>query len=243
MNLDEFLWGQFALSGLDYQTNFASPRKWCSLRACIAAFALCGVFLLAGCQDFNPYLGAASQNSSTIFYVTPSSRPAGCSGFTLDIQGAGFVNGAVVNWNNSPRATDFESGQELLATISASDVATQTQAPVSIVVTTPPLSGQQNQGNNLSNFVTFTIQPPVGQTGTCPVPPTFPPTITALSIPSATVGTTIQIAGNYFGGLQNASTVTFNTTTPTVTSTPATPTSWSGRSSRCQCRPCRFRPG
>jgi IPT/TIG domain-containing protein/WD40 repeat protein len=226
LNLDDFLWGQFAHSGLDHQTNFASPRNWRSLRACIAAFALGAVVLLAGCQDFNPYLGAASQNSSTIFYVTPSSRPAGCSGFTLDIQGSGFVNGTVVNWNNSPRATDFESSTELLATINASDVAAQTA--VSIVATTPPLTGQQNQGNNLSNFVTFNIQPPIGQAGTCPAPPTFPPTITALSVPSATVGTTIQIAGNYFGGLQNASTVTFNTTTPTVTSTPATPASWSG---------------
>src|SRR5579863_2624886 len=95
LNLDDFLWGQFAHSGLDHQTNFASPRNWRSLRACIAAFALGAMVLLAGCQDFNPYLGAASQNSSTIFYVTPSSRPAGCSGFTLDIQGSGFVNGTV----------------------------------------------------------------------------------------------------------------------------------------------------
>jgi hypothetical protein len=140
--------------------------------------------------------------------------------------GAGFVNGAVLNWNNSPRTTNFESSAELLATINASDLATQT--PVSIVVTTPPLSGQQNQGNNLSNFVSFTIAPSV-PSANCPAPPTFPPTITALSVPSGTAagpnnnpaGTTIQIAGNYFGGLQNNSTITFN-------GTAATATAWSG---------------
>jgi hypothetical protein len=238
LNLHEFSRGQCALSGLDYQTNFAAPRKRRSLRASIAVVALGAMLLLTACNDINPYLGAAATQSSTISYITPSSRPSGCSGFTLDIQGAGFVNDAVVSWNNSPRATNFESSSELLATINASDLATQ--GPVSIVVTTPALSGQQNQGNNLSNFVSFTIGPPPtvvpGQVATCPAPPTFPPTITALSTSSGTaagpnnnpVGTTVEIAGNYFGGLQNNSTVTFNTTLPTPTSTTATVTSWSG---------------
>jgi hypothetical protein len=200
------------------------------LLASIAAFALSAVILLAGCNSVNPYLGAAAQNSSAIFFITPSSRPVGCSGFTLDIHGGGFVNGAIVNWNSLPRTTNFESSGELLATINASDLATQ--APVSIVVTTPVLPGQQNQGNNLSNFMSFNIVAPVGQGGTCPVPPSFPPNIIALSQDSGTVGTTIQIAGSYFGGLQvqgtSTSTITFNTTTPTVSSTTATPTSWSG---------------
>jgi hypothetical protein len=239
LNLHKFSLGQCALSGLDYQTNVASPRRWRSLRAPVVAAALGAILLLAGCNDINPYLGAEATQSSTISYITPSSRPAGCPGFTLDIQGAGFVNDAVVSWNNSPRTTNFESSSELLATINASDVATP--GPVSIVVTTPALSGQQNQGNNFSNIVSFTVGPvptaPPGQVATCPAPPTFPPTITALSTPSGTaagpnnnpVGTTVEIAGNYFGGLQNNSTVTFNTTAGTTpTSTAATVTSWSG---------------
>ncbi len=91
LNLHEFFRGQFALSGLDHQTNFASPRRWRSLRAPIVAAALGAVVLLAGCNDVNPNLGAASSQSSAINFVTPSSRPAGCSGFTLDIHGEGFV--------------------------------------------------------------------------------------------------------------------------------------------------------
>jgi hypothetical protein len=218
LNLHEFSRGQFVLSGLDYQMTFASPRRWRSLRALIAASAIGAVVLLAGCNDINPYLGAAATQSSTIGYITPSSRPAGCSGFTLDIIGAGFVNDSVVTWNNSPRATNFESASELLATINASDIATQT--PVSIVVSSPVLTGPQNQGNNLSNFVTFTIAPSV-VSGTCAAPPNFLPSITALSQPSGTVGTSLEIAGNYFGGQQNSSTVTFN-------GVAATPTGWTG---------------
>jgi hypothetical protein len=186
----------------------------------MAAAALGMVVLLSGCNDINPYLGAAASNSSIVSLITPSSRPAGCPGFTLDVRGNGFVNGAVVNWNNSPRTTNFESTGELLATIAASDVAAQT--PVSIVVTTPVLPGQQNQGNNLSNFVSFTIAPtPTLGVGTCPAPPTFLPFIQALNATDINVGQTLEIAGNYFGGLQNTSTVTFNGTAATVTS-------WSG---------------
>jgi hypothetical protein len=40
-------------------------------------------------------------------------------------------------------------------------------------------------------------------------------------MPSGIVGTSLQIAGNYFGGIQNTSTVTFN-------GTAGTPTAWSG---------------
>ncbi len=217
LNLHEFFRGQFALSGLDQQVNFAAPRRWRSLHVAIFA-AVCGcVVLLSGCNEFNPNLGAAAQQSSSITYITPASRPAGCSGFTLDIMGEGFVDGAVVAWNGSARATNFESSTELLATINASDLATG--MPVTIVVSTPPVVGVP-KGNNLSNFVPFTIAPAV-PSSSCPIPPTFPPTLIALSQPSGDAGTSVEIAGNYFGGVQNNSTVTFG-------GVAATPTAWSG---------------
>src|SRR5262249_38618069 len=123
---------------------------------------------------------------------------------------------AVVNWNGSPRATNFESSGELLATINDSDLTTQ--APVTIVVDTPG----QTQGNNLSNFVSFTIAPtPIQGTSTCAAPPSFQHTFIALQPPSGTAGSTLQIAGNYFGGVQGTSTVTLNGVVATVTS-------WSG---------------
>jgi len=217
LNLHEFFRGQFALSGLDQQVNFAAPRRWRSLHVAIFAAVWGCVGLLSGCNEFNPNLGAAATQSSSITYITPSSRPAGCSGFTLDIMGSGFVNGAVVAWNGSARTTDFESATELLATINTSDLATET--PVTIVVSTPPVVGVP-KGNTLSNFVPFTIAPVV-TSGSCPIPPSFPPTLIALSQPSGDAGTSIEIAGNYFGGVQNDSTVTFG-------GVAATPTAWSG---------------
>lgn len=219
LNLQEFHRGQLVLFGPDPQKIIAASGSRRGL--CVWLVVVClGLLPLVGCQDFNPYLGAASTESSTITLITPSSRPAGCSGFTLDVKGIGFNSASVVDWNGSPRSTNFESSSELLATINDSDVATQ--VPVSIVINTPQPPGQQNQGNNLSNFVSFTIAPaPINGTSSCPAAPTFPPTISGVQPIDATVASTLEIAGNYFGGVQNSSTVTFN-------GTAATATSWSG---------------
>lgn len=221
LNLKGFFRGRLVQIGLHARKGFAASRKRRGLGAWLFLASLGGLSL-AGCQDYNPYLGAASTQSSTITYLTPASQAAGCPGFTLDVHGIGFNNLSVVDWNNSPRTTDFDSSGELLATINASDFATQ--VPVSIVINTPQPPGQQNLGNNLSNFVSFTIAPPAlpAPQGTgCPAPPTFPPTFIALQPTSGTAGTTLQIAGNYFGGTQGASTVT-------VGGVAATVTSWSG---------------
>ena len=219
MNLQGFYWGQPVQIGLNSQKNFAASRRrrgWC-----VWLFVACfGALSLAGCQDYNPYLGAASTQSSTITLIAPAARPAGCPGFTLDVKGIGFISTATVIWNGTARTTNFESSGELLATINDADVTTQGSA--SIVVNTPLAPGQQNQGNNLSNFVSFTIAPPPSPQGNgCPAPPTFPPTFAALQPNSGTPGSTLQIAGNYFGGVQGTSTVTVGGVTATVTS-------WSG---------------
>jgi trimeric autotransporter adhesin len=214
LNFHEFSWGRFTLPGPEYQRNIAASEGRRSLRAAVLATALGAVVLLTGCYDFNPNLGAAPTQSSAIFSISPSARAAGCSGFTLDIQGTGFVNGAIVEWNGSTRATNFESPTELLATITDSDLATQGQATVGVSI-----PGQM-QGNDLSNLVPFTITAPIPP-DTCPIPASFPPSIIALSQYSGAVGTSIQIAGKYFGGVQGTSTVTFNGIL-------ATPTSWSG---------------
>ncbi|MGB9752066.1 IPT/TIG domain-containing protein, partial [Roseiflexus castenholzii] len=60
----------------------------------------------------------------TITAISPSSAPAGGSGFTLTITGTNFVNGSVVRWNGNPRATTFVSSTQLTATIPAGDIAT-----------------------------------------------------------------------------------------------------------------------
>jgi hypothetical protein len=221
LSLHKFCAGQI-LSGRNYQPNFAAPRTRRGLRGCIFVAAV-AVLALVGCNDINPNLGAESSQSSNITFITPAARPAGCPGFMLDVMGIGFTSESVAYWNNSARTTNFESSGELLVTINASDIATQT--PVSFFVDTP--SG--TPGDDFSNFVTFTVASP--PTGTCPAAPTFPPTITALNAFDITEGSTLEIAGNYFGGVQNTSTVAFNVAAAAgvpASSTAATVTSWSG---------------
>lgn len=78
---------------------------------------------------------------------TPTSAAAGGPNFTLTIDGANFLNGAVVTWSRTPLPTSFVNSTRLTATVSASLIALQGQ--VSIGVTNP--------GQNVSNSVTFTI--------------------------------------------------------------------------------------
>jgi hypothetical protein len=206
-----------------------------SLRVPCAIVVLCafGVALLTGCQDYNPNLGAAASQSSEISLIVPSSRNAGCSGFTLDVQGGGFVDGSTVQWNGQNLATTFETTTEMLATVPQSNLAMQNTSPVTVPITVS-VPGQ-TQGNDQSNTYVFTVNPPTS--GTCPAPLVFRPNIAnsggqaGLSPSSGPVGTTVTIAGTYFGGDQGNSTVTF--AGPSGTTVPATITStsnWSATS-------------
>lgn len=62
--------------------------------------------------------------------LVPDSAVPGGSGFTLVVNGSGFVPDASVNWNGSPRSTTFVSSSQLQAVILASDIATPRTAYV-----------------------------------------------------------------------------------------------------------------
>src|SRR5215831_18795104 len=55
--------------------------------------------------------------------LVPDAVKPGGAAFTLTINGTGFVSGAVVKWNGSPRTTKFVSGSTLTAAILATDIA------------------------------------------------------------------------------------------------------------------------
>src|SRR5437762_11012278 len=65
--------------------------------------------------------------------LVPDAVAPGGPGFTLTVNGTGFVSGSVVNWNGSPRATTFVSSSQLTAAIDASDIATEGTAQVTVV--------------------------------------------------------------------------------------------------------------
>jgi FG-GAP-like repeat/FG-GAP repeat len=78
--------------------------------------------------------------------LVPDAVQPGGSGFTLTVNGTGFVSGSVVNWNKSPRTTTFVSSSQLTATISSSDIATPNTAVVT-VVNPGPGGGNSNVAN------------------------------------------------------------------------------------------------
>jgi hypothetical protein len=82
----------------------------------------------------------------------PDAAAPGSPGLKLTVNGTGFVSGATVNWNGSPRATVFVSISQLTATILASDL--NTAATVSITATNPA------PGGGTSNVVFFQVTSP-----------------------------------------------------------------------------------
>jgi uncharacterized protein (TIGR03437 family) len=84
--------------------------------------------------------------------ISPTSRVAGGVGFILTVNGAKFVQGSVVQWNGSNRATTFVSAAQLTAEIPAGDIA---NAGAAMVTVTNPAPGGS------SNALTFIIASPV----------------------------------------------------------------------------------
>jgi len=71
--------------------------------------------------------------------LVPGSAVPGSPGFTLTVNGTGFVPHCAVNWNGRQRATTFVNGSQVTAAILASDLAVAGTA--SITVTNPAPGG------------------------------------------------------------------------------------------------------
>jgi len=69
--------------------------------------------------------------------LAPNTATAGGAGFTLTVNGSGFVSGATVQWNGNNRNTTFVSATQLTAAITAADVAAQGTAQVTVVNPSP----------------------------------------------------------------------------------------------------------
>jgi uncharacterized repeat protein (TIGR01451 family) len=107
--------------------------------------------------------------ASSIGTLTPSALGAGSVAFTLTVDGSGFLAGAVVTWNGSPRPTTFVANYRVTAAITAADVASV--GTVSVAVVNP------GGGAAASTFTVLNPYPGVVQTwfplyptGTVPAP-------------------------------------------------------------------------
>ncbi len=89
--------------------------------------------------------------------LVPDTIRPGAAGFTLTVNGTGFVSGAAVHWNGHARTTTFVSNSQVKAAILSSDVAARGTASVQLVNPTP--------GGGASNVSFFQVAP----TGVKPV--------------------------------------------------------------------------
>ena len=144
---------------------------------------------------FNPAPGGGTSNAAT-FTISPAANPApsiasisptnttaGEAGFTLTVNGGGFVSGSVVRWNGSDRTTTFVNSTQLQAAVASGDIAVEGTAQVTVFNTSP--------GGGTSNTVTFAINPADN-----PVP-----SLSSLSPGSATAGDasfTLTVGGSGF---------------------------------------------
>lgn len=69
--------------------------------------------------------------------LNPAWTAPGGPTLTLTVNGAGFVNGAVVRWNGANRTTNFINSSRLTATITAADIVTAGTANVTVFNPTP----------------------------------------------------------------------------------------------------------
>jgi len=94
----------------------------------LSAWKICAAFLLCA--------GTAIAANPVPFVnqpLVPDATAPGGSGFTLTVNGTGFVPSSVVLWNGGPRATQFVSQGRLTVTIPATDIAKAGTASVTVV--------------------------------------------------------------------------------------------------------------
>ena len=113
--------------------------------------------------------------------LVPDAANPGGRGFTLTVNGTGFVSGSVVNWNKSPRSTTFISSSQLTAAISASDIHTPNTAAVTVA---NPGPGGGN--SNAADFLVALSAPDVA-------------TLASHFVASKKLGVNSMVAGDFDG--------------------------------------------
>src|SRR4030095_13745202 len=115
----------------------------------------------AGVTVFSPGPGGGTSNevaftinnpAPVLASINPTSAIAGGPAFSLTVSGSNFVSGAVVRWNGSDRSTTG-GGNQLTATIPASDIAAAGTASITVVNPGP--------GGGASTAASFAINNPI----------------------------------------------------------------------------------
>ena len=91
---------------------------------------------------------AVANSAPSLTSADQTTIAAGSGNLYLTVTGTGFLPGAVVLWNGSPRTTSFVDAAHLQVAIPASDLASSA---------TITLTGQ-NPGSTSSNSLSITVQ-------------------------------------------------------------------------------------
>jgi len=91
------------------------------------------------------YNGALTQGSQTptITSLIPASATAGGTGFTMIVNGTGFIGGAIVNWNGAALGTSYVGPNQLQAFVASNLIASPGTVAVTVTsgsVTTGPVN-------------------------------------------------------------------------------------------------------
>jgi trimeric autotransporter adhesin len=171
------------------------PRSY----LCIAFALAISVFWISACGgggSASTPPPPSSNPTPAVASLSQTSVTAGSAAMTLTITGSGFVQGSVVQWNQSNRTTTFVSSTELQVALTAADLATAGTAQLMVVNPGP--------GGGISGPITFTINNPT-------------PVVASLSQTNVTAGSaamTLTITGS---GFVQGSVVQWNQSNRTTT--------------------------
>ena len=170
---------------------------------------LTGVVAIAGGGDYSM---AIVQPLPAISSLSPATAQAGDPELTLTVHGSRFENGSTVLWNGSPRPTTFVNPSELVATVSAVDLATS--ADITTVIVTV-----LNPDESVSDPKAFTIvSATVGEVASGVAP--AGQTVTVSTAPTASgeagVTTTVSNQGGTGAATVSVATYSINPTSGTV---------------------------
>ena len=131
----------------------------------------------------------------TITSLTPSTAVAGSAGFTLTVNGTGFISGTGVSFNGTALVTTFVSATQLTAAVPAVAVAMAGAYPVTATSPAP--------GGGTSAAATFTVTTPA-------------PTIVSFTPTTGGPGTSVTLTGTNLTGATSVRIGTFAVTNFTV---------------------------
>ena len=148
-------------NGASLTTNYVSPT---ALTAIVPTTDLATADNIAvtvsdassgGASSGVVYFTISTQTPPMITALAPSSMTAGGAAFQLVINGTNFDSSATVLWNGRPIPTAFDSSTQLTAQVTAVQIASAAEIPVTVVNNPSP--------GGTSNSSTFTVAnaPPV----------------------------------------------------------------------------------